>query len=73
MSNGKINKQLFIDSSNKSDLSSFMKFREISLDQAIKILKDSGISVSKDEASEILEFLHALAKITIRDFLLDKD
>jgi hypothetical protein len=73
VSNGKINKQLFIDSSNKSDLSSFMKFREISLDQAIKILKDSGISVSKDEASEILEFLHALAKITIRDFLLDKD
>ncbi|WP_394660249.1 hypothetical protein [uncultured Chryseobacterium sp.] len=43
------------------------------LDVAIKILKDSGLNVSDEEASEILALAHTLAKITIKEFILNQD
>lgn len=47
-----------------------MNFQEIKLDVAIRILKDSGLNVSEEEASEILALARTLAKITIEDFIL---
>ncbi|MGX5683275.1 hypothetical protein ACWKWW_01845 [Chryseobacterium cucumeris] len=43
------------------------------LDVAIRILKNSGINVSEEEASEILALAHTLAKITIKEFILNQD
>lgn len=50
-----------------------MTFQEMKLDVAIKKLKDSGIIVSEEEASEILSFLNVIAKITIKEFILNQD
>lgn len=36
--------------------------RKISITQAIKILKRSGVEVTEDQASIILDFLYLLAK-----------
>jgi hypothetical protein len=62
-----------IDSSYKFEPGSMMNFQEIKLDVAIRILKDSGLNVSEEEASEILALAHTLAKITIKDFILNQD
>jgi len=59
-----------IDSSYKFEPGSMMNFQEIKLDVAIRILKDSGLNVSEEEASEILALARTLAKITIEDFIL---
>ncbi len=50
-----------------------MNFQEIKLDVAIRILKNSGLNVSEEEASEILALAHTFAKITIKDFILNQD
>ena len=44
-----------------------MNFQEMKLDVAIKILKDSGLLVSEEEAFEILSFVNTIAKITIKE------
>lgn len=61
------------ESSNKFELESIMKFQEMPLNVAIKLLKDSGTIVSDDEAAEILLFFHTMVKITIKEFLSPED
>ncbi|UQB70632.1 hypothetical protein [Epilithonimonas zeae] len=73
MSKRKAKKHCTIDGSNKFDPESIMKFQEMKLNLAIKILEKSGIFVSEEEASEILSFLNFLAKITIKEFLLNEE
>lgn len=73
MSTRKKKKHTNIDSSNKFEPRSIMQFQEMKLEVALKILKNSGINVSEDEASEILAFLNSIAKITIKEFILNQD
>jgi len=73
MSNKKIKKYSDVASSSQFELKTMMKFQEMPLNVAIKKLKDSGISVSEKEASEILKLLHTLAKIIIKEFILAED
>lgn len=73
MSTRKTKKHSAIDGSNKFDPESIVKFREMPVEVAIKILKESGIDVSEEEASEILSLLHTIAKITIKEFLLNQE
>jgi len=73
LSTKKTKKRSSIDGSNKFDPESIVRFREMPLEVAIKILKDSGIDVSEEEASEILSLLHTIAKITIKEFLLNQE
>lgn len=61
------------ESSNKFELESVMKFQELPLNVAIRMLKDSGTMVSDDEAAEILLFFHTIVKITIKEFLSSED
>jgi len=73
MANKKTKKIPTRESSNKFELEPIMKFQEMPLDVAIKMLKDSGTKVPDDEAAEILLFFHTLVKITIKEFLSTKD
>lgn len=73
MSVRKTKKHTHKESSNKFELEPIMKFQEISLDQALRILNESKITVSEDEASEILIFLHTIVKITLKEFLSPTD
>lgn len=73
MSSRKSKKRQHIDSSKLFELESVMKFQEMPLDSAIKILKDSGTVISDDEVAEILLFCHTLVKITIKEFLSTRD
>lgn len=73
MSTRKKKKHSNSDSSSNFELESNMTFQEMKLDVAIKMLKDSGIIVSEDEAAEILSFLNTIAKITIKEFILNQD
>lgn len=73
MSSKKLNKDLKLTSSNKFELEPIMNFQEIPLDVAIKMLKDSDIIVSEEQASEILQFFHTLVKITLKEFLTPQD
>lgn len=59
--------------SNLFEPETIMKFQEMPLNIAIKKLKEYGISVSEEEASEILDFAHNLAKIIIKEFILSND
>ncbi|STC94764.1 hypothetical protein [Chryseobacterium carnipullorum] len=69
MSVRKTKKHSHQESSNRFELEPIMKFQEISLDQALRILNESKITVSEEEASEILIFLHTIVKITVKEFL----
>lgn len=73
MAKKEIIKYPITESSNKFELESVMKFQELPLNVAIKMLKDSGTIVSDDEAAEILLFFHTLVKITIKEFLSPED
>lgn len=73
MSNRKRMKDSNSKGSNLFELEPIMKFQEIPLDKAMKMLNDSDIIVSEQEASDILLFLHTLVKITIKEFLSPKD
>ncbi|MFL9835780.1 MULTISPECIES: hypothetical protein [Chryseobacterium] len=73
MSKAKINKRPSANASNLFEVESIMNFKEMPLEVAIKMLKASEIFVSEEEASEILSLLHTLAKITIKEFLLNND
>ncbi|MEG1589634.1 hypothetical protein [Chryseobacterium sp.] len=66
-------KYTITESSNKFELESVMKFQEMPLNVAIKMLKDLGTIVSDDEAAEILLFFHTIVKITIKEFLSPED
>lgn len=66
-------KYTLTESSNKFELESVMKFQEMPLNVAIKMLKDLGTIVSDDEAAEILLFFHTIVKITIKEFLSPED
>jgi len=61
------------EGSNKFELESVMKFQELPLNVAIKMLKDSGTNVSDEDAAEILLFFHTMVKITIKEFLSPED
>lgn len=39
--------------------------RNISKDQAHKILSDSGINIEKDDAAKVLELMYQLAKLIV--------
>jgi len=73
MSGYKKNKLNNAVSSSKFELEPIMKFKEMSLDQIMKVLNDSKIIISEQEASEILVFLHTIVKITLKEFLSPKD
>lgn len=73
MSSKKIKKYSDVGSLSEFELEPMMKFQEMPLDVAIKKLRDSGISVSEKEASEILKLLHTLTKIIIKEFILSED
>ena len=73
MSNKKIKKYSDVDSSSQFELKHMANFQEMPLNVAMKKLKDSGISVSEKEASEILKLLHTLAKIIIKEFIVAKE
>ncbi|WP_326984265.1 hypothetical protein VUJ46_06950 [Chryseobacterium sp. MYb264] len=44
-------------------------FKKISTKQALKILLDNDIEVDEEELDKILDFLHLLVKITLKEFL----
>ncbi|WEK71160.1 MAG: hypothetical protein P0Y62_06280 [Candidatus Chryseobacterium colombiense] len=73
MSKKKTSKHQSIDSSNLFELEHLIKFQEMKLDVAMKMLAASGIIVSEDEAAEILQFFHTIAKITIKEFLISQN
>ena len=73
MSKAKIKTRPSANASNLFEVESIMNFKEMPLEVAIKMLKASEIFVSEEEASEILSLLHTLAKITIKEFLLNND
>jgi len=73
MSNKKREKYSDVVSSSKFELEQMMNFQEMPLDVAIKKLKDVGISVSDQEASDILHFLHTIVKIIIKEFVTPAD
>lgn len=68
------NKRLpLTEGSNLFEPESIMKFQEMPLNVAVKKLKEYGILVSEEEASEILDFAHNLSKIIIKEFILSND
>jgi len=73
MSQKKIKKYSDVGSSSQFELKPLVNFQETPLNVAIKKLKDSGISVSEKEASEILKLVHTLSEIIIKEFILAED
>lgn len=47
----------------------FDDIKKIPVEKALKILYDNGIIVNEEELNEILDFLHLIVKITIKEFL----
>jgi len=45
----------------------------ITPDKAIQILKEDGITVTNEEAKEILEFLYMLGEIVVDQYLNQSD
>lgn len=66
-------KRLLYEGPNLFEPESIMKFQEMPLNIAVKKLKEYGILVSEEEASEILNFAHDLTKIIIKEFILSND
>lgn len=73
MSKRKTKKTTYVEVSNLFETDSVMNFQEMPLDVAVKMFKSFGIFVSEEETSEILSLLHTLAKVTIKEFLLNQD
>lgn len=48
-------------------LDHLMKLDELPIEQSMIMLKDAGIEVDEEEAIKIMEFLHLLARITIKE------
>lgn len=57
------------DGSNLKDigLDHLMKLDELPIEQSMIMLKEAGIDVDEEEAIKIMEFLHLLARITIKE------
>ncbi|KXH84843.1 hypothetical protein [Chryseobacterium kwangjuense] len=48
-------------------LDHLMKLDELPIEQSMIMLKEAGIDVDEEEAIKIMEFLHLLARITIKE------
>ncbi|AZB26848.1 hypothetical protein EG339_20795 [Chryseobacterium bernardetii] len=48
-------------------LDHLMKLDELPIEQSMIMLKEAGIDVDEAEAIKIMEFLHLLARITIKE------
>lgn len=48
-------------------LDHLMKLDELPIEQSMIMLKEAGIDVDEEEAIRIMEFLHLLARITIKE------
>ncbi|WP_250253499.1 hypothetical protein [Chryseobacterium sp. Marseille-Q3244] len=48
-------------------LDNLLKLDELPIEQSMIMLKDAGIDVDEEEAIKIMEFLHLLARITIKE------
>lgn len=48
-------------------LDHLMKLDELPIEQSKIMLKEAGIDVDEEEAIKIMEFLHLLARITIKE------
>ncbi|MCQ9634117.1 hypothetical protein MP477_04015 [Chryseobacterium sp. WG23] len=48
-------------------LDHLMKLDELPIEQSMIMLKEAGIDVDEEEATKIMEFLHLLAWITIKE------
>ena len=55
------------------ELEPIMKFQEMSVDEADKILKKSNINISEKEISDLLVLLHTLVKMTLKEFISAKN
>lgn len=44
--------------------------QRIPLEKARKILLDSGLNLTNDEITEVIELVHKLAEITIKEYIL---
>lgn len=49
----------------------FLEKRNVTPDQAVRILRKNGIEVSEKEAKKILDFMYIIAKLAIRDYFSD--
>lgn len=50
-----------------------MKFKEMPVAEADKILKMSNINMSEEEIEDILSFLHTLVKMTLKELISAND
>lgn len=48
-------------------LDHLMKLDELPIEHSMIMLKEAGIDVDEEEAIKIMEFLHLLARITIKE------
>ncbi len=46
----------------------YLERRNITPDQAVRILRKNGIEVTEKEARKILDFMYIIAKLAIRDY-----
>ncbi len=58
--------------SDNFDLEPIMHFEELSFEQCIKMLADSGFDLSEEEAVELILFLNTIAKVTLKEVLSSK-
>lgn len=49
----------------------YLEKRNITPDQAVRILRKNGIEVTEKEARKILDFMYIIAKLAIRDCFSD--
>lgn len=51
------------------ELEPIMKFNEMPIAEAQKILKKSNVNMSEEEIADILALLHTLVKMTLKEFI----
>lgn len=49
----------------------FLEKRNITPDQAVRVLRKNGIEVSEKDARKILDFMYIIAKLAIREYFSD--
>jgi len=49
----------------------FLEKRNVTPDQAVRILRKNGIEVTEKEARKILDFMYIIAKLAIRNYFSD--
>lgn len=49
----------------------FLEKRNVTPDQAVRILRKNGIEATEKEARKILDFMYILAKLAIREYFSD--